>query len=227
MVARSIDIMRRRRIYRGGMLSTLSMRERFVGLILAGDRGGALELSRAALVHGVEYLYEEIVRPALERVGQMWLRGEITVADEHLATAVVQTVVGALYVDFVWPPRGPPAIVACVEGERHELGPRMVADLLTLDGWDGLFLGADVPMRSLLDMVRRVQPVLVAVSATTPAHRDALERTVQELRALSPTLKILVGGRVTDPAEFAAPPGADARAGTAREAVEVARAWKP
>ena len=198
-----------------------------LGALLAGDRQRAGQVALRAFERGgAAHLYEDVVRPALEAVGELWRTNQISVADEHVATALAQTAMASLYPRFPWPAGGPTAIVACVEGEHHELGARMVADLLALDGWRDVFLGADTPLDALVAKAVASAPVLVALSATLPEHRLAVQQATARLRAVAPDVRLLVGGRAVHPRE-AQGLGADYAAGSAREAVDAVRSWKP
>jgi methanogenic corrinoid protein MtbC1 len=194
--------------------------------ILAGDRGAAIAAARRAFdAGGVEYLYESVIEPALSRVGQLWYEDRITVADEHLATAVAEAAIAALYPSFPWPARGgAKAVVACAQEEHHTIGARMVADLLALDGWDDVFLGGDVPVESLVAKVVALDADVVALSVTLTHHLPFLNEAVERLRARAASAKIVVGGRAMT--EHAAPLGVDAVAHRAAEVVEVARGWR-
>lgn len=202
--------------------------DRFASALLAGDRPGALACAREAFARGVDHLYEDVVQPALVRLGDLWASNEITIAEQHVANALAQSVLGALYPEFPWPPPGPRAIIACVAGEHHELGARMVADLLTLDGWDGMFLGADVADDALLEQVAQTRPELVVLSLTMPTRRRALAPLVARLRREPSSPKILVGGSAMLGRELRAlPASAGAVLSSARAAVDWARRWKP
>jgi methanogenic corrinoid protein MtbC1 len=198
----------------------------FLEAILAGDHRQAFAVLRATMERGMSYVYEAIVQPAMQRVGELWHIHEISVADEHLATGVAQAAIAALYPLFPWPVGGPKAIVTCVQGERHELGARTVSDLLALAGWDTVFLGADVPLEAMLERVRKDRPVFVGLSATLPTHMPAVRKTIDRLRSQAPAVKILVGGRAMI-AGMEEALGADAVAHSGSDAVHVARAWKP
>jgi methanogenic corrinoid protein MtbC1 len=200
----------------------------FLALILDGDRRRGEAYARQIFERrGVRFLYEEVVQPALQEVGRLWYTHRITVADEHLATAAAQSAVAALYPLFHWPTRGPRALVACAQGERHDFGARMVADLLALDGWDERFLGADVPVEDLARKVQELAPRVVGISVTLPIHVPTVKSAISLVRRAFPAVKILIGGRATrDHQGVYEPLGADAVARSGSEAVEVARAWK-
>jgi methanogenic corrinoid protein MtbC1 len=204
------------------------MCEAFARAILHGDRASALEQARRGLAErGLSFVYEGLVTPALEEVGELWESNRLSVADEHVASAAAQSTIAALYPEVRWPARGPKVLIAAVDGEQHGIGPRMAADLLALDGWEDLYLGPDVPAESLAAKARDESAVLVALSATLASHLPALRAAVRALRENAPRARILVGGRalrdVADPAEL----GADAMAASASGGVDAARRFKP
>lgn len=200
----------------------------FLALIMAGDRRGAEAEARAVFeLRGVRHLYERVIGPALRRIGDLWAANQISVADEHLATATTQSAIASLYPDFPWPEPGPRALFACPKGERHELGLRMAADLLALDGWDDLFLGGDVPLDALGKKVAEVQPALVGLSITLPQRAPALRAAVGIVRHNAPSAKVIAGGRGV--AMFRSSVEAlevDVSVHLGSMAVEIARGWK-
>ncbi|HEX8796138.1 MAG TPA: cobalamin-dependent protein [Polyangiaceae bacterium] len=198
----------------------------FLGFILEGDRREAEAYARRVFErHGVAFLYEQVIQPALQEVGRLWWANRISVADEHLATNTAQSAVAALYPRFDWPPRGPRVLLACAAGERHEFGLRMVADLLALDGWDDRFLGGEVPTEDLVHHAKGFDPRVIALSVTLVWHVGVTKDAIDLLRGALPSAKVLVGGSAVDVAGREAM-GADAAARCGTEAVEVIRGWK-
>jgi DNA-binding NarL/FixJ family response regulator len=90
---------------------------------------------------------------------------------------------------------GKTVIVAATEGERHELGPRVVADLLIADGWEVFYVGAATPPDALALLTRERHPDAVVLCATLPAQLASLEQAVKRVRAEAPSTFILVGGQ--------------------------------
>jgi MerR family transcriptional regulator, light-induced transcriptional regulator len=166
---------------------------------LAGDRREAL---RVVVEDGfdrglaVPELLLRVITPAQYEIGRLWQLNEISVAQEHIATAISQLVVSFLYPRIERSPRnGKWVLVACAPGELHELGARIAADFLEMDGFHVRFLGANVPSSSLAKMVRDTRPDLVVVSAATSLCFPKLREMIERLReAGGPALPILVGG---------------------------------
>ena len=165
---------------------------------LAFDRREAVRLlvedgfNRGATVTD---LLLDVVQPAQREIGRLWQQNVVSIADEHQATAISQAALAHLY---QLAPRKPSVnrrvLVACVEGERHDMGARVVSDLLDFDGFDVFFLGADVPVDSLSDKVRAARPQLVILSMTMTFHQEALRRSVDAIRDDDPDLPIAAGG---------------------------------
>jgi len=199
---------------------------RFLRAILAGDFAASLAAAREAGTYGIPFLYEDVVRWALVEVGRRWEAGAISVADEHIATAIAQSVLASLYPSFPWASSGPKGVVACVAGERHELGARMAADLLAYDGWNVTFVGADVPQDALVELVTRERPCFVGLSASLPERLSHLHETIARLRTSAPASKLVVGGRVLASIDSQSL-DVDAATPSASAAVELIRRWKP
>lgn len=202
-------------------------RERYLQALLAGEAGAAAACVSDALAHGIGVvtLYLEVLLPAQGELGERWHRGELNVAEEHRAT---QITLGQLQRLRLAAPRaratGRRVVVTAVEGERHDLGARVVADLLAMDGWAVDFLGADTPTVDLVALVGERQPDLVLLSVTLSDHLGTAGRAIGELRRLPHPPKVVLGGRGVDqqPREANAL-GADAVAADAWETVQQAR----
>ncbi|HEV2790090.1 MAG TPA: cobalamin-dependent protein [Solirubrobacterales bacterium] len=183
----------------------------YLDALRANDAAGAYRVTSRAIAGGmpVPVLYQQVITPAMHAIGELWERGAITVADEHLATALTHRVLGALrspircevHVDAPGErsPQGR-AMLATVEGEQHALGLRMVADVLEDLGFHAIYLGADVPTEALLQALDSLSPDLLALSVTMPHLSRTLEEVASEVRHSHPHLDLLVGGQAA-PAE--------------------------
>ena len=200
----------------------------FVEAALHGDRQAALTVALEALREGagVADVYLEILQAAMYEVGRRWEANRITVADEHLATAITQWVLAQLYPRLELPPpsRGR-AVITGIEGELHQVGANMVADVLEADGWGVRFLGANVPHAAILDAVEQHAADVLGISATMVFHLARVERIARDARErFGQELRIVVGGgafRFTP--LLAAEVGADAHAGDLKQAVATLR----
>ncbi|QDF01823.1 MULTISPECIES: cobalamin B12-binding domain-containing protein [Myxococcus] len=165
---------------------------------LAGNRREALRLLvDEGLLRGVplQTLHLEVIQPAQYEIGRLWQENVISVAQEHLATAVSQLALAHLYRHLPRDPfNGKVVLVSCVRGELHEVGARMSSDFLEMAGFDVRFLGANVPPEHLARMTNELRPDLVALSVTMTYHLPALREAVAHVRKTLPDVSIAVGG---------------------------------
>jgi len=172
--------------------------------LAVADAGGAGRVARQALGEGmgVAGLYQRVIAPAMWRIGELWEQGAISVADEHLATALTHQAMAGIYGPSLGHKVKPGRILmAAVEGERHTLGLRMAADVVELAGYETIYLGADVPTDDLLQAVVARSPDLVGLSATMPSSIQALDRAVAEIQRVNPNLIVFFGGQGVRPRE--------------------------
>ncbi|HYP04694.1 MAG TPA: cobalamin-dependent protein [Bryobacteraceae bacterium] len=197
---------------------TDSLVSSYVEAALRGRRQAAIELLLEAAQHDytLPKLYEDVLQPAMYRIGALWETNEITVAQEHMATAITQYAMAQLYP--LIRPAGPVkgnVLITGVEGEQHQLGANMVADMLEMDGWNVHFLGADTPAESVVAAAGEYQANVVGISATMLFNLLRVRDLIQRLRETDTgkDVKIIVGGSAFRHApQFAREIGADAYA---------------
>ena len=176
-----------------------SLRARYVAAQLSGDRRQALRIvldEGVARGASVLELHRHVIQEAQREIGRLWQENEISVAREHMATAVSQMVLAQLY-DRAERARdnGKQVLVACVQGELHDMPARLVADALDLAGFQLCYLGADVNPEALSAAVSRERPDLIALSVTMDFNLSALRNSVALLRQIHGTAPaIMVGG---------------------------------
>ena len=178
--------------------------------ILTGDEVAAEATIREALDARVPMadIDDQIIAPALWYVGELWERGEITIADEHLATEISIRVL-ALHREarrLVVHRRRSTVMLAAPSGERHVVALEMVADLLREAGYRVLMLGGDVPPSALASAAERHRPDVIAMSATMPGAGDRVVIAADEIQQRWPGARFVVGGRALT-SRLAARPG--------------------
>jgi len=200
----------------------------YVQALIDGKRDLAQSLVDAQISHNtpVRELYLGLFQPAMCELGRLWHTRKVTVAQEHFGTATTQSIMSSLHGNLVsgTRPNGKRMIAACAQGEFHEMGLRMVSDFFEADGWDTRYLGANLPVDSLVGEIARDKPDLVALSATTqPAVRWIQDAIKSIHENFEPAPVIMVGGApfiISD--ELWSEVGADATAPDCGCAVKVA-----
>lgn len=203
--------------------------EPYLEAVLAGDGRRAFAVVDGALAEGlgVRELYLEVFQPALHEVGRLWQEGLATVAEEHLATAITQAAMARVY-DRLIADRatgsGPKLLAAGTDPERHDIGLRMLCDLLEERGWSTTYLGGTVDRRGLLEMVLAKRPDVLALTVTVVQHLSEAEGMIHDIREACGRKAplVMVGGRVfVEEPERVARVDADLRAKDAGEAVDL------
>ncbi len=197
--------------------------DRLRARMLAGDVTGSWSVLEAAMASGAspEQVYAQIITPAMSAIGDKWVSGDIGVEDEHLASAVAGRLIGKLGPRFVRRGRSRGVVVATTPpGERHGFGVAMVSDIIRGRGFEVLELGPDLPIDSLISVLRRMSGLkAVCLSVVSTEHLPACEEVVRQVKAEFPDVFVIVGGRAFASSREAEEMGAD---GFASEAVGAA-----
>jgi methanogenic corrinoid protein MtbC1 len=172
--------------------------EAFLDALLRGDRATALAVVRDRLAAGapLEQVYR-VVEVVMVEVGARWQANTLSVADEHIASAVAQHVVARLYESVPAAARRQRSVtISGAPGELHQLGANIVADLVELRGVPVRFLGANVPSDALLAHLSRDAPAVLGISATLLTAVPGVRALVARVRAQLPVVpRIVVGGQ--------------------------------
>lgn len=139
-------------------------------------------------------LIERLAVPSLIAVGDGWHAGTVSVGQEHFASNFVRGRLESLARQTLPAPGAPVVLLACLEGERHDLALVMLDVLLRLRGLRTVLLGQDVPTDALVRTARSVTPAVVALNAGSAASATALRDVVEQLSVALPGTPIVFGG---------------------------------
>ncbi len=175
-----------------------TLREAYTEALLAGEEASAERAIRDAIDAeiGECTIYDGIMAPALRRIGEGWASGEVSVADEHLATQISTRMV-ALQRELsrVSGRRLSTRVLLCgLEQEHHVVGLEMAASVLLHAGYDVRLLGADVPIDTLTRAVERHEPTIIGFSATMATTARVLPAAIYEARSADPGVGVIIGG---------------------------------
>jgi methanogenic corrinoid protein MtbC1 len=170
----------------------------YLDSILIGDRVRSNQIVQAYLSQRMKIkdVYEGVIKPSLYKVGEMWEYNQISVATEHLASALTEAVMNDVYKIVVKKPKQKNKVVlTCIENEFHQIGLKMVSDIFELNGWNSYFLGANTPTFSLFELIRTIKPDFLAISISIYFHMHELERLLKLISIEFPDLNVIVGGQ--------------------------------
>jgi methylmalonyl-CoA mutase cobalamin-binding subunit len=137
-----------------------------------------------------------LLAPSQRDVGERWLRSECTVAEEHSATFVTESVLSSLAVGLEAKEFAGTVVMVCAEGELHSLPTRMATELLTADGWRVIHLGSAMPAGMLRYYLAEIDADVVGVSVTQATNLAGAARTVRAARQAG--YSVICGGRAFD-----------------------------
>jgi methanogenic corrinoid protein MtbC1 len=159
----------------------------------AGELHAVLE--RAVVSLGVPVFLEQVAVPSIREIGHGWQNGTVTVGQEHLATVVFGRILGWIIDTFEAGDTAARLLVATPAGQVHELGALLAAASAAAEGWDVVYLGADLPVPEVLRAARqaRVRAVGLSVVLFTDAG-ESVEHVKEIRQGLEPQILLFVGG---------------------------------
>jgi len=174
----------------------------FFRALRAGDESLATSIVQQARADGmaIDTIYYEIFAPSMIGIGHLWESNQLSVAEEHLATAITERLIVMLSLTLDQAQRQPTrrVVLGCIIGEHHVLGLRMLADMFRQAGWQVLYLGADIPPADWVALAVRYQADVVAISMGHERHTTTAAALTAELHRALPAVTVLVGGAAFD-----------------------------
>ncbi|MDW8366626.1 MAG: MerR family transcriptional regulator [Abditibacteriales bacterium] len=156
-------------------------------------------LTRAAVALSQPALLEQLIIPLMQRVGDLWRGGLLKIAHEHLASAIVRTVLGSLEETLSVSQSGPSLVVTTPTGQFHEIGALIAAVTAASEGWRVIYLGPNLPAEEIAGAAQQSQAKAVLLSIVYPSDDPHLVNELKKLRRyLAPETDIVVGGRAAD-----------------------------
>ncbi len=167
--------------------------------IRVGDRTGSNSAIDEALRYNIRPtdIYTLIIGKTLSDIGELWHKGQITVAHEHLSSQLASNLIEVvLQKSPKLSPNGLKAVVTTPVGERHWVAAQMFANLLVLGGWEVAYLGTETPGNDLAEYVKTTKADVVALSIILSSNLDQAIDCVHSLKDLDEPPVICVGGPV-------------------------------
>jgi excisionase family DNA binding protein len=212
-------------VQRSGGSPRAAHRTRLESRLVAGDEAGAWGVLDAAMAAGADpdEVLLDLLSPSMASIGTRWADGEISIAEEHRASAVALRLIARLGPRFSRPGRKRGTVVlGSVAGDRHSLPTAMMADLLRGLGLEVVDLGADTPADSFVHAAHDADLlVAVAMCVTATGLDDSLAAAASAVKEAGIEAPVVVGGGAMTDRGRALDLGADAWAGDTRGALEL------
>jgi methanogenic corrinoid protein MtbC1 len=146
-----------------------------------------------------DVVVHEVIAAAMERIGSEWLKGQVTVAGEHMASSLIEFRLRNLF-EASGPrlgssPAKSPAICTCFPDEEHRIGILSVAYCLARQGLPVLYLGASLPFDALEMSINQAGAASVWLSVTSPHIYQRNRKQFMDLTASNPGVSFILGGQ--------------------------------
>jgi len=171
--------------------------DRLEDRLICGDEAGAWSVIDSALGSSLsaEQVYTDVLAPAMASIGDRWARHELQIEQEHMASAIVQRLIGRLGPSFARRGRRRGTVVlGAPAGDDHGIPLLMIGDLLRSRGFDVIDLGANTPPAALSRAVAGADRlVAVGLCATRPDNDAAIAEAVAAV-AHTTDAPVVLGG---------------------------------
>ncbi|MEL7206954.1 MAG: B12-binding domain-containing protein [Actinomycetota bacterium] len=191
--------------------------------LVSGDAAGAHRLLEDAMVGGLdaEQAHLDLLSGALVAVGEGWAAGELSVAQEHRATATAHRLLGMLAHHFNRPGRRRGTVVlGAPAGDRHALPTALLSGPVRGRGLDVIDLGADTPVSAFAEVAVATDRLRMIGIHTSVRVDRAVTAAIEAIRDAQVEVPILVGGGGVTDADHARELGADEFAASSWDALE-------
>lgn len=144
-------------------------------------------------------IFDNMICPAMSRIGALWYNGDITITQEHLATRIIQNAIYKLRGMLPVPRMNNELVICCaVEGDYHELPTHLAQITFENEGCEVINFGANTPLYCLAEEVSRHSPKIVCISATVLTDIERISRDYKYFieNAVKSKTSIIVGGQV-------------------------------
>jgi methanogenic corrinoid protein MtbC1/heme oxygenase len=175
-----------------------SVYQPYMAALLAGRRDLCAEVVQSLMTKGTcqKDVYIGLLQRSMYEVGERWEHEQMTVASEHLATAITEQMLSLiLSLSSKRPKQNASIVIACIGDEFHQLGAQIIADFCQSRGWDSHFQGVNTSIPDLLRIIETLHPTLLGLSLSLPSNLASLIKTLDAVSSHYPELPILVGGQ--------------------------------
>ncbi len=171
----------------------------FFDALLAGCEEAAADVLINTLLQkkSLDKIFDEVICPPLRKIGKLWFEGELTIAQEHLATRAAQNALYKFRSVLPVPELcGNLAMCCAFEGEFHELPIHLAQIIFENEGWEVLNFGANTPLFCLVEEIRKHAPEAVCISTTVMNDMERLSHDYAEFRKQIKEIPVILGGGV-------------------------------
>ena len=152
-------------------------------------------LFAASVAFSQPVFLEKLIAPLMREIGEQWRTGALRIAHEHLATAVVRTLLGNMCQGFDLSAAMPNLVIGTPQGQRHEIGALIAGTTAASEGWRVTYLGPNLPVAEIIGCAVHNSAKAVGLSITYPTDDPHLAHELRKLRrGIQEHVALFVGG---------------------------------
>ena len=144
-------------------------------------------------IFNIADFFDKILRPVMAKIGKDWETGKLTIATEHVASNIAQTLVKIIMEQSSGTGNKKKVMICVPVGEEHHIGCDVLETYLTIKGFKVFNMGTSIPTESIMEFINMKKPDIVLISITIQDNILAGQRLAKKIRGQS-KIPILVGG---------------------------------
>jgi len=161
---------------------------------IQGDIKGSLKIFEDhEEMFNVTDFFDKIFRPVMYQIGEDWVNNKISIATQHVASNVAQSLVKIIMDRYQGESNKKKVLICIPQGEEHRLGCDVLETFLSTKGFKVYNMANSMPSESILNFISTTKPDVVLVSITLEDNIKAGQRLVKKIADSYP-IPILVGG---------------------------------
>ena len=171
--------------------------EQLFSSLTEGELKNAIQLYESFVGQStIEKFYEKIMNPVMAKIGDMWSVGKLSIATEHVASNVAQSLVKIISDNHKKNKldKGK-VIITTPVGEDHCISCNVLESLLLSKGFTTFNISPSTPAESLIQFVKTVRPTAILISITLDDNIKSGQRLAKKIHDAYKKLPIFVGGQ--------------------------------
>ena len=172
----------------------MNNKKRIIRFLLDGDLDKSISLfNEFVKLYSITKFYEDILRPVMYDIGELWHTGKLDVGDEHIASNTALHLIEKMGTKPKTKNRGKTILICTPEGEYHAIPCFMMETYLLLNGYNVINLAPSAPSNSIVNHIKERKPDLILISVTLKDHINSCNRLIKNIQKFK--APIIVGGQ--------------------------------
>ena len=162
--------------------------------LLAGDLKNTMSIyNDFAKQSSVTSFYDNILRPAMYQIGELWDAKKLDVGDEHIASNTAMHLIENIGTKPKTKSKGKTILICTPDGEYHAIPCFMMETYFSLNGYDVINLAPSAPSNSIINHISEKKPDLILISVTLKDHIKSCDRLIKNIKKFK--VPIVIGGQ--------------------------------